>query len=71
LKLAVPGENGYIEPFNGKMWDMVLNLEIFTTLAEVNVLINQQRREYNQIQPHSSKNYQPPAPEAILTGTKR
>ena len=27
------------------------------------------RREYNQVRPHSAKNYRQPAPEAILTMT--
>ena len=63
-----PWENEYIESFNGKMRDEVLDREIFTTMEEARVLINQWRREYNQIRPHSARNYQPPAPEAILTG---
>jgi putative transposase len=62
-----PWENGYIESFNGKLRDELLNREIFTTLEEARVLIEQWRREYNQIRPHSSLGYQPPAPEAILT----
>jgi putative transposase len=66
-----PWENGYIESFNGKMRDELLDRELFPTLEEAKVLINQWRREYNQIRPHSAKNYRPPAPEAILTGTTR
>jgi transposase InsO family protein len=62
-----PWENGYIESFNGKLRDELLNREIFTTLEEAKVLIEQWRREYNQVRPHSSKNYRPPAPEAVLT----
>ena len=62
-----PWENGYIESFNGKMRDELLNREIFTTLEEARVLINQWRKEYNHFRPHSSKNYQPPVPEARLT----
>ena len=61
-----PWENGYIESFNGKMRDELLDREIFDTLAEAKVLISQWRREYNQVRPHSAKNYQPPAPEAKL-----
>jgi len=45
----------------------MLNREAFTTLEEANVLIEQWRREYNDICPHSAKGYYPPAPEAILT----
>jgi len=62
-----PWENGYIESFNGKLRDELLNREIFTTLEEAKVLIEQWRREYNQIRPHSARGYRPPAPEAILT----
>lgn len=66
-----PWENGYIESFNGKMRDELLDREIFTTLKEAKVLIEQWRREYNQIRPHSALKYQPPAPEAVLTMVTR
>ncbi len=66
-----PWENGYIESSNGKMRDELLDREIFFTLEESRVLINHWRREYNQIRPHSAKNYYPPAPEAILAGVTR
>ena len=62
-----PWENGYIESFNGKLRDELLNREVFTTLEEAKVLIEQWRREYNQIRPHSARNYRPPVPGAILT----
>ena len=62
---ASPWENGYNESFNGKLRDELLNGEIFTTLLEANVLIENQKKEYNQFRPHSSLNYQPPAPETI------
>ena len=61
-----PWENGYIESFNGKLRDELLNREIFTTLAEAKILIEQWRKEYNQIRPHSALRYRPPAPEAIM-----
>ena len=60
-----PWENGYNESFNGKLRDELLNGEIFTTLLEAKVLIENWRIEYNQIRPHSSLNYQPPALETI------
>jgi putative transposase len=66
IERGSPWENGYIESFNGKMRDELLNREIFTTLEEAMVLIEQWRKEYNHIRPHSAKNYNPPAPEAIL-----
>lgn len=61
-----PWENGYIESFNGKLRDELLNGEIFTTLYEAQVLIERWRRHYNAVRPHSALNYRPPAPETIL-----
>jgi transposase InsO family protein len=60
-----PWENGYIESFNGKLRDELLNGEIFYTLREAKVLIEMWRRHYNQVRPHSSLGYRPPAPEAV------
>jgi transposase InsO family protein len=64
-----PWENGYIESFNGKLRDELLNREIFTTLTEAKVLIAYWRKEYNQVRPHSSLGYKPPAPEAKMLVT--
>jgi len=61
-----PWENGYIESFNGKLRDELLNREIFYTLAEAKILSDQWRKEYNQIRPHSALHYRPPAPEANM-----
>jgi transposase InsO family protein len=63
-----PWENGYIESFNGKLRDELLNVEIFITLFEAQVLIENWRKDYNQIRPHSALDYRPPAPEAIMPG---
>jgi transposase InsO family protein len=60
-----PWENGYLESFNGKLRDELLNVEIFDTLLEAKVLIERWRAEYNQVRPHSSLGYRPPAPEAV------
>jgi len=49
-----PWENGYIESFNGKMRDELLEREIFTILKEAKILIEQWRREYNQVHPYSA-----------------
>lgn len=62
-----PWENGYIESFNGKLRDEVLNREIFYTLQEAKVLIEQWRKEYNQIRPHSALRYRSPAPEVRMS----
>ena len=61
-----PWENGYVESFNGKLRDELLNREVFETLREAQVLTERWRREYNQIRPHSALAYRPPAPEAVL-----
>ena len=60
-----PWENGYIESFNGKLRDELLNREIFYTVKEATILIEQWRRHYNGVRPHSALGYRPPAPEAI------
>jgi putative transposase len=59
-----PWENGYCESFNGKLRDELLNKEIFDTVLEARVLTEMWRREYNQVRPHSSLGYKPPAPGA-------
>jgi len=61
-----PWENGYIESFNGKLRDELLDGEIFYTPKEARVVIEEWRREYNKVRPHSSLGYWPPAPEAVL-----
>lgn len=61
-----PWENGYIESFNGKLRDEVLNTEIFYTLKEAKIIIEKWRQEYNTFRPHSALGYLPPAPEATL-----
>ena len=60
-----PWENGYIESFNGKLRDELLDREVFYTLKEAQILIERWRIEYNTIRPHSSLGYRPPAPESI------
>lgn len=64
-----PWRNGYIESFNGKLMDELFHREILTTLEEARVLIEQWRRDYNQVRPHSSLGYQPPATEARMLVT--
>ena len=64
-----PWKNGYIESFNGKLRDELLNREIFYTLQEGRILIEQWRRVYNQVRPHGALGYKSPAPEAVLMPT--
>ena len=61
-----PWENGYVESFNGKLRDELLDREIFYTLTEAQILIERWRRQYNTVRPHSALGYRPPAPEAVM-----
>ena len=58
------GENGYVEPSHGRLRDELLDREIFHTLLEAKVLIEQWRKHYNHIRPQSALGCIPPAPEA-------
>lgn len=61
-----PWENGYCESFNGKLRNELLDGEIFYTLREAQVIIEQWRWHYNRIRPHSALGYRPPAPETTV-----
>lgn len=61
-----PWENGYCESFNGKLRDELLDGEIFYSLREAQIMIEEWRHHYNTVRPHSSLGYKPPAPEVIL-----
>ena len=60
-----PWENGYVESFNGKLRDELLDREVFDTLLEARVLTTRWKREYNTKRPHSALGYRPPAPPAV------
>jgi putative transposase len=64
IERGSPWENGYCESFNGKLRDECLNGEIFYSLKEAQVIIEQWRVEYNTQRPHSALGYRPPVPEA-------
>jgi transposase InsO family protein len=66
-----PWENGYCESFNARLRDELLNGEIFYTLKEAQIIIEQWRRHYNTVRPHSALGYRPPAPESIITMDQR
>ena len=56
-----PWENGYAESFMSRFRDELLNLEVFNSRREAEVLIERYRREYNLERPHSSLGYLTPA----------
>lgn len=61
IEPGAPWQNGVGESFNGKLRDECLNMELFTSLAEARVVIEDYREHYNQHRPHSSLNYHTPA----------
>jgi transposase InsO family protein len=60
-----PWENGFNERFNGSLRNELLNGEVFYSIDEARILIEQWRVHYNRIRPHSSLGYRPPAPLVI------
>ena len=61
-----PWENGYVESFNARLRDELLNGEIFYSLREAQIIIESWRRHYNRVRPHASLGYRPPAPEVFV-----
>jgi putative transposase len=61
-----PWENGFIESFNLRLRDELLDGEIFYTLREAEIVIESWRRHYNMVRPHASIGYRAPAPEVFV-----
>ena len=59
-----PWENGYVESFNARLRDELLDGEIFYSLREAQIIIESWRRHYNTVRPHRSLDLQPPRPRA-------
>ena len=56
-----PAQNAYAESFNGRLRDECLNANWFTSLSDARSKIESWRQDYNQVRPHSSLDYLPPA----------
>jgi len=61
-----PWENGYVESFNARLRDELLDGEVFYTLREAQIVIESWRRHYNTVRPHGALGYRPPAPEVFM-----
>lgn len=61
IKKASPWENGYVESFNGKLRDELLNRELFLGLDEARYVLDEWRLAYNHRRPHGGINWQTPA----------
>ena len=66
-----PWENSYCESFNARFPDEMLNGEVFHTLREAQILIDQWRRHYNTVRPHSALRYRAPTPETFVQMDQR
>ena len=49
-----PQQNGFVESFNGKLRDELLNEEVFASLADARRALALWRYDYNNIRPHSA-----------------
>ena len=60
-------DNGFIESFNARLRDELLNGEIFYSLPEAKIIIESWRRHYKTMQSHGSLGYRPSAPEFFVS----
>lgn len=68
IEPGAPWQNGYVESFNSRFRDEFLNMEIFNSIKEVQILTSKWRDDYNHKRPHSSLNYMTPARFAASRG---
>lgn len=68
IALSKPQQNTFVESFNGKLRDELLNGEVFYSLKEAQIVIEQWRKHYNTVRLHSSLGCRPPAPRAFSPG---
>ncbi|RWH74829.1 MAG: IS3 family transposase [Mesorhizobium sp.] len=66
-----PMQNGFIESFNGRLRDELLNETLFTSLAQARVAIALWRADYNTARPHSQIAWQTPAEFAATFNPRR
>lgn len=66
IERGSPWENGYIESFHSRLRDELLNRELFYSVKEAKVLVENWRLEYNHHRPHSSLDYMTPAAFAAM-----
>ena len=56
-----PVQNAFIESFNGRLRDEFLNETLFTSLAQTRASLEEWRRDYNTVRPHSRIGWLTPA----------
>lgn len=60
-----PWENGYIESFNARLRDKLLNANWFLSLADARAKIEAWRRQYNESRPHTALGWRTPQEFAL------
>ena len=60
IERGSPWENGYVESFNGRLRDELLNRELFLSLPEAQYVLDEWREECNRRRPHSGLNWRTP-----------
>ena len=71
ITLGSPWENGYVESFNARLRDELLDGEIFYTLREAQIVIESWRRHFNTIRPHASARLQATSPRGVRACIRR
>ena len=66
LAKGIPWENGYVESFNDRFRDELLNRELFFSVTEAQWVIDQWRKDYNEQRPHSALDNRTPKEFANL-----
>jgi putative transposase len=66
-----PMQNAFIESFNGRLRDELLNETLFTSLAQARVTLGSWRTDYNHARPHSQLGWKTPAEFAITCNPRR
>ena len=61
IQKASPWENGYVESFNGRLRDELLDRELFLSLPEARIVLDQWRMDYNPRRPHGGLKWLTPA----------
>lgn len=66
-----PIQNAFVESFNGRLRDEFLNETLFTSLAQAKIALEDWRRDYNHVRPHSRIGWRTPAEYATELVTRR
>ena len=66
IERGSPWENGFVESFNARLRDELLDGETFYALREAQIVIGSGQRHDNSVRPHASLGSRPPAPEVLV-----